>query len=312
MTSPLPVTVIVRCAGERTAGLCRELLTGQIPDEQITCIQETPFSRAVQRTFEIGLEAGRKWTLAIDADVLVHKSAVVDLLKIAEQLPDHVFEFEGQVFDRLFYGPRDGGPHVYRTSMLTKALTIACREETVHRPEFHVIKEMEAAGYPQVKHDIILGLHDFEQSYQDLYRKGFVHAQKHVAVLQYLEPMWRRLAEHEQDFVAAVHGMESGRKAGGIAHTDIRMFAQPFDECLQNMSLVEKPPIVALSPDAFDVDVLLSTLEPKPEFCRWDRNRRYGPPSQRFLRHLVGTIPYSIRQTVRRLLGLPVRPDIGQ
>jgi hypothetical protein len=297
-------TAIVRAAGERTQSLCAVLLEQQVSGPVIT-IEEAPFSRAVIRTFELGLKAGRKWTIAVDADVLVRPVAIREIAAVAEAADETVFEVQGRIFDRLFQGPRSGGLHLYRTSMLEAALEFANREEAVHRPEFHVIQAMEARGFPQLTFDTVLGLHDFEQSYHALYRKGFVHAQKHNDVVPFLERMWQRLAASDADFQAAILGLEAGRNVGGIARTDIRAFGDSIDTVLQQNGLNEKESLPDSATTCFNVERLLETVEPAPEFLEWEElelRRAKEAPLMRAAYRLFLTLPTPVQRIVRTLL----------
>ena len=50
--------VVIRSAGERTEELCRYLAAQQVPEENVVVIREHPFSRAVLKSFEVGLDFG--------------------------------------------------------------------------------------------------------------------------------------------------------------------------------------------------------------------------------------------------------------
>lgn len=270
------VTVVIRSCGERTSEFCQHLVEQQVSSQHVHLIEIAPFSDALVRTFEIGLDAGRAWTAAVDADVLVHPHAISTLMKAAERIDPRVFEFQANIFDKLFQGPRSGGIHLYRTELLAKALPYAQRREVVHRPEFHVIQQMETRGYPQQLFDFVVGLHDFEQYLCDYYRKGFVHAQKHADLLTFLEPMWSRLAVTDIDFQFVLTGMRAGLAAGGVATTN----KQHFDG-MGNEIEHEKTPITAAEFDSLSVENELAQLEPAREFVEWSNqvSRHSGVPT---------------------------------
>ena len=288
------VLIVVRSAGERTVEVCETLLSEQVASGNISRLCETPFSQAVIRTFEVGIEAGCKWTIAVDADVLVRPHAVEGIVSAAEREVDDTFELEGRIFDKLFYGPRSGGLHLYRTSLLEQAVEIARRLDVVHRPEFHVIQEMKSRGYRQKRIDDVFGLHDFEQYYRDLYRKGFVHAQKHADLLRLLGVMWARMEADDRDFRAVLLGMRAGLEVGGVAWTDVSVFDEVASEALREGGLVEKNAIGNASDGSIDVERVLASHVPSPEFKAWDRRRR--------MRDAAGTVYRMIPGTVRRKL----------
>lgn len=224
-----PVTFVVRSCGERTEAACVDSLAATGRDE-VRVIAERPFAKAVVRTFEVGREAGHRWTIAVDADVLLRPGAVDTLVAIAEAGPDHLFEAEGRLFDNFFRQPRWCGVHLYRTSLLGEALGLTDGAAENHRPETFVIGRMKAAGYAQIKDEAVLGLHDFGQTYADCYRKGFVHAQKHLVFAEAWVALWGRLAEHEREFAVALQGAEAGLAHAGVAATDAAFFERHFAE----------------------------------------------------------------------------------
>lgn len=305
------VTVVIRSAAERTVDLCRSLLLQQLPAEHLHCIQESPFSRAVTRTFELGLEANLPWTAAVDADVFVRPNAITQLVDAAEQAGPDVFEAQSDFFDKLFQGPRSGGIHLYRTSMLDQALEFSRREEVTHRPEFHVIQQMIGAGYRQQLFDFLIGIHDFDQYRRDYYRKGFVHAQKHASVLDFLEPMWQRHSEFDLDFKATLIGMAAGREAGGIAKTDIRAFDDSVTAQLAEHGLTEKPAINQSEHQSVDIEQQLANLETAPEFLEWQRHEQQAlRPHWRLrcrmaLGKTLAKFPSPIQNAVRGVLRRP-------
>lgn len=235
------VTVIIRTVGERTLDLCCHLVAQQVSEDHIFVISETPFSQAVKRTFEIGLEHNLPWTLAIDADILLRADAITELVRIAEQSSATTFEVQGQILDKLFGGPRPGGPHLFRTTLLSQALALIPADDSSGRPESYTIQQMAQRGNPWIQHHTILGLHDYEQYYHDLYRKAFVHAQKHRGlVLKQLEVLWQRLSQTDPDYQVASWGCRAGKIYDGELKIDIRHFPQEINALLQMQGWSEK------------------------------------------------------------------------
>lgn len=305
--------IVLRSAGERTVKLACDFACRQVGHENVTVIEEVPFSKAVVRTFEVGVGAGCPWTIGLDADVLLSPHAVETLVRIAEEEQCDVFEIEGRLFDKVFQGPRHCGLHLYRTSMLDQALSIANRCKIVHRPEFYVIQEMQALGYRQRKIDTVVGIHDFEQSYRDLYRKGFVHAQKHSDVLPFLQPMWERLAESDSEFQATILGLQAGRSVGGIARTDVRPFGESINALLQQNGLAEREPLVSSSTAEFDIELLLGSLEPAPEFQQWERSQRRQAKAARLMQvgfQAFQSLPLPVQHAIRVVLNRPVQDEV--
>src|SRR6476619_2803834 len=96
------VKVIIRSSGERTEAACKQIPAKQVRIENISVIHESPFSKAVEATFRLGTEADKKWTLAVDADILLTATAVQDIVKRAEKKSGKTFIYQGCVLDKLF------------------------------------------------------------------------------------------------------------------------------------------------------------------------------------------------------------------
>lgn len=164
----------------------------------------------MRRSFEIGLQEGRKWTLCVDADVLLRQDAILMLLLFAERQSTDVLEVQGMVFDKFFNMPRQAGNHLYRTSLLDKAMKCIPEEGVNIRPEGHMLHQMKKRGYPWVKMHYVVGLHDFEQYYSDVYRKNFVHARKHLEFAGHYLPHWKKMMQNDKDFEIAMTAFAEG------------------------------------------------------------------------------------------------------
>src|SRR6056297_1819677 len=117
------VIVIIRAAGERTEELCKKLILEQgIAEEYVKIIHEVPFSAALKKSYELGIESGKKWTFCVDADVLLRPHSVRKLTELADKQPENVCEIQGYMMDKFFGGIRRGGVHLYRSSLLPLVL----------------------------------------------------------------------------------------------------------------------------------------------------------------------------------------------
>ena len=212
------VTVIIRSVGERTTDLCRKLILSQgVNESNLTNVSVSPFSEALKKCYEIGIKEDRKWTLCVDADVLSSSIAVRDLVFKAESCADNVFEIQPLVCDWLFGGIRTAGVHLYRTSLLRNALDLVPQSDESLRPENHVLTKMSRLGYPYIVCDVLFGLHDFEQSYLDIYRKCYLHGKKHVRFTSLLVGYWQ--SQKTKDFDCAILGFSDGLKASKVIAT---------------------------------------------------------------------------------------------
>ncbi len=250
------VTVIIRSAGERTKDLCYQLLCQQVPREVIMVLDERPFTRALQRSFEIGIELGRPWTLCVDADTLVRRNFVENLLRWIRIAEHTTFKVQGDLFDKLLGIPRKAGHAHYRTTLLPKALDFIPVDCVSQRPETFVRDQMSSFGYPSLYKKRTIGLHDFEQYHRDIYRKSFVHAHKHAYRIPQLEPRWRQWADQDPDYQVAFWGLRDGRLFDGIVPLDVRRFPQDISSELHAAGLQEKKALERQD-DHWDVDSLL-------------------------------------------------------
>jgi hypothetical protein len=224
------VTVIIRSVGERTEGYCKSLLEKQVPVENIFIVHEVPFSASMRKSFEIGIEQNRKYTLCIDADVLVTNNAVEVLVKHAEEQDEKVCEVQAQVLDKFTGKARAAGNHLYRTSLLQEVLKRIPVEGVDIRPEYHTLCKMKEDGFPWVEFSDVIGLHDYEQSYKDIFRKTFIYAHKFSQFLPMLVEYWREKSKNDSDYVVALWGLSAG-----IAVTDdIRININKYPKKIYN------------------------------------------------------------------------------
>jgi len=209
------VTIIIRSVGERTEKLCKKLILDQgVPEKNLFIIREKPFSRAMRVGYQKGIDNGLKWTYCIDADILLKKGAVLEMFEIAEKQPEEVFTISGRMVDKFFNTARRVGNHLFRTSSLSSMIShIVPYEKEGIRPETDAKNKLIEKGGVEHKVKCIIGLHDFEQHYEDIARKTFVHANKHVEYLGEFVPYWKDNADNDEDFKVALIGLAEGLKS---------------------------------------------------------------------------------------------------
>lgn len=260
------VLIVIRSCGERTTEACRKLVLYQgIPPEQVVIVQEAPFTRALKRSFELGIERNLRWTLCVDADVLLRPGAIHQMLSLAEEQPDNVCETQGQMLDKLFATVRPGGVHLYRTSLLPQALALIPGEGENIRPEHGTLQRMKALGYPWVEVPYVVGLHDYEQYHRDIYRKCFVQAHKHAYHADKLLTIWRDGANEDPDFRTALIGFAAGIQHLGTVSIDVRqdLYRQGFEAT----GIAEKPPLASDGVSSERVEATIATWT-EPEVWR--------------------------------------------
>lgn len=215
------VLFAIRSAGERTEGLCRQALirAGANPDNVIT-IREAPFTKSLRASFQYGIDSGLDWLYCVDADVIVRDSAVSRYMKAALHLPMSMLGLQGMMLDKLTLSFRAGGVHLYRVAHLARAMECIPVEGKAIRPESSLIRAMGGTGHGWRVLPCVAGIHDFGQYQKDLFRKAYVHANKHMANIPRLLPIWRELARKDHDFVTAIAGLCAGLHDSGPIHID--------------------------------------------------------------------------------------------
>jgi hypothetical protein len=259
--------VIIRAAGENTEQLCYDIVVAQVGKENVQIIHETPFSKAVQRTFEIGIEKGKKWTLALDADVLLKSNAIQELVSWADKQEDYFFELQGRLLDKLFNTYRPGGPHLYRTKFLNYAMDFLEEGAKTHRPESFTYQKMADLGYHYYHHNSVYGIHDYFQSPKDIFRKAFFHAHKHRFLTEHFVSNWAKL-DDDSDYQVAIKGFLTGLKYDKQVQADVSFF-RDFSE--QNNINFDTNQDINL--DRIDVDKIIEEFESvhKDEMFNYER-----------------------------------------
>ncbi len=220
------VTVIIRSVGERTEELCKKLILDQgVKEENINVIHERPFSRAMKIGYQLGIDKELPLSFFVDADVLLHQSALTDMLIKIENLPENTLGISGELLDKLRGSKRTAGNHLFRTKYLPLLIDeIEPYKQENIRPESTVIKKMGKKGLQFFKNVRFIGLHDFEQHYHDIARKAFTHSKKHSFLLTEFVDFWSNKSKSDQDFKAALYGLSKGL----IHFDDVKINADDF------------------------------------------------------------------------------------
>lgn len=259
------ITIIIRSVRERTEQLCKKLLLDQgIPESQVTIVREVPFSASMKKSFEIGIESGKKWTLCVDADVLSRPDSVQKMIEHAEEQKKNISEVQGYMLDKFFGGVRRGGYHLYRSSLLPKVLECIPTEGTDIRPETRTLKEMAKRGYPRAVVPYIVGTHDDEQYNFDIYRKAFVQAVKHLDRADLLVSHWKKNAEEDQDFKVALTAFSDSIRYTGetFINSNQELYKKKFEEA----GFSEKE---ELKPDSISIQDI------EDRVSQWDTDEKY-------------------------------------
>jgi len=277
-------TAVVRSVGERTTDVCLHLLRQILPEENVHVICEVPFSRAVRRCFEIGIEQRHKWTLVIDADVLVRAAFVAEVLLFADRQQANTFVVQGLVHDKLFNLLRPAGNHLYRTKHLPLALALIPEEGSTLRPEATTIDHMVERGFLFFQKDFVVGLHDYGQHYMDIAKKCFVQSHKHDRFVRHALPRWQAWAERDPDFRAAIIGAEAGRQHRQTVYIDNSFLEARIAADESAATLGRKEPLEA---DAYDDAAVVNALRDALDAPDADHMQAIMFPPQRW-NHIYG------------------------
>ncbi|MCJ8330310.1 MAG: hypothetical protein MJH11_10035 [Lentisphaeria bacterium] len=251
-------TIVIRSVGERTVDLCEQNLRDLGFTKIIRVENVKPLCDCLRKAMEIGIEENRKWTLNLDADVLVRARGLHELLKLGQSTPEDVFAIQAQVLCKFFGEIRDAGNHLYRTEYIKHALNFIPKQFDAIRPESDMINAMNEAGYLSMKQNpITLGLHDFEQYYCDIYRKAFIHAFKHKRYYFKLIPFWRSKVDSDPDYHIALKGFSDAIMHLGDVSINKDQQQKQAEIAINELSLKEKDSLSCL----IDVDDVINNFD---------------------------------------------------
>jgi hypothetical protein len=241
------VCLVVRAAGERTEELCINLLQTQAPALAVKVVRERPFARALHRSIEHAVETRARWTLFVDADVLVGEHALAQIGAELRSAPADFYMMNFLVLDRGFCGPAYAGIHAFQTHLFSKALQFIDLAYKDQRPETRLCKEMAGLGHPTMLSKSLVALHDYEQYFGDLYRKMFVRAVKYRTQIEYMTETFREHYFEHDDFRAMMWGLIDGvfsvHTGTTYASLDTEVYREKSLQALRLAGLVEKNPI---------------------------------------------------------------------
>ena len=178
------LTVVIRTNEERTIELIHQTVSDQVPAENIRVINEKPFFKAVQKTFEIGSQNDSPYLLALDGDILLFPEAVQYMIYEAGKYKrDDFFRIDFPIFDK-FRG-RATGVHFYNNRYARKFLDFLDTREhgtAFLRPEFENVEAFSkkySLSYQNIPH-FIVAKHDYFQYYRDIFNKYILRRKRGI------------------------------------------------------------------------------------------------------------------------------------
>ena len=291
------ITVVLRSSGERTVPVTWNLLGSQVSEDQLIEINEVPNSRALRVAYQIALEKNREWILLIDGDILPFRSMIDRMLQIAENIDKRVFCIQCNNLDKMMRYPRPSGIHMYRTSLIEKALNYIPKENRTMRPESTTMSRMEQNGYPTLFVNEVLALHDFEQYYKDFYRKGYFCAHKFTDEIPYLKRIWKQLESENKDYKVLLEGLERGQSYNGLVVSNVDNFEElNIPQLLIEMGISEKKALDASQIDFEYIDEIFNKFTIPVEyynsiiFSKLNSKKDTIPPVKRRFLQLKGKL----------------------
>jgi len=244
---PNDVSLIIRAAGERTEEACRRLAERQVGAGNVVVLHEKPFSRAVMRSLEVGIEAGRPWTVLLDADILLAPGDVDAIVARIADTPDDTYLVLGRTLCKFHGGSIPGGLKAVRTSLLDEALATTRAQEGSLLPEAALNHAMAARGNALARVPDIWGIHDYEQSYRHIFLKMVARARKSSREAPMLLARAEELSGSDPDFRVAAWGLRVGLAAAGDPGApreyDWENDFPEFELMLKEAGLSPKPPL---------------------------------------------------------------------
>jgi len=256
--------VVVRSARERTIESCKNLLLEIFAKSDVIVISEVPFSKAVEKSFEIGISSGKEWLACIDADVLISKEQTLRFLNYAMNTNSNFYCIQSLIFDNFFSIIRPSGIHLYRIKHCILAKKFIRKEDLFLRPESFLKKEMALIGYPTQQASIVIGIHDYEQYYADIYRKCFLQAHKHRPYVEAILPYWRNQAKENFDFQMAIYGSASGKVFSGKIEVSKTFLKEEIVELMSVKGIKEKDTLLVFNEGLIDEIIAKGMDNPIP------------------------------------------------
>lgn len=241
----LKAEIVVRAAGERSLPLCLQSIKDQ--DATYTLIQETPFIKAIAKTFEIGAGSSADLLISVDADTILNKNSIdamcIETEAILKEVPN-LLMVDFPLIDK-FRGTCLGGCHVYVNKYskqiyeFFKQLEYDPKET---RPEKNnIIKFKEQHGLKNTSHHLPVGLHDYEQYYSHIYTKYYRRAVRQKEYIpEIIQLILERRMQHQDDldFAVALFGLHEGE-----GKTEVVTDAKQYPRIEDLIGIPEKPPL---------------------------------------------------------------------
>ena len=151
---------------------------------------------------------------------------------------------------------------------------------------------MAALGFPSLITQTVFGIHDYQQYYADIYRKAFIHANKHTDRIGDFIPMWKAQSPQDCDYLIALRGFYDGLMSLTEARIDRRDYIKFERRALEELGLQEKSAPKVGQIDFLFVESVLEQAGTTPLNTSITRTRIQQLKDFYYRLHLFRLIPY--------------------
>lgn len=220
------LTIIIRASGESTVSSLEKQLNNQVKAEDYLHIMDelVGFEEKLKNGFDLALSINNDFSVFIDGDILLQDNALKRIREMIPLLRDGDLGFGLRLWDQFYDSPKYRGLHVYRTSLLSKALDYIPDSGETLRPESFMKKRMWKLGHPW-RNDIsryVVGIHDYYQKPSDIYYKFLIRSKRSQEDITLLKSKFRDQTNNN-DFKIALRGLEDGVKLDTVVN-DKRLY----------------------------------------------------------------------------------------
>lgn len=195
----MKIKAVIPTLGERTEGLCAELIGRQV--DSVELVRGLGRWEAIYESWRLGLDADV--LVLLPSDMLVRPGVVQQLI---EKLENHkVDRVSGQCVSK-FRGPGAGGVGVYNTECLPRLMRIS---KTLYRNSIRPESDPVVKHLNYVVSTIDTGLHEYELDYREIYDRYLYQKIKHTSIVKRMKPLYQQRARTDADYkavLAAVNG----------------------------------------------------------------------------------------------------------
>ncbi len=169
---------------------------------------------------------------------------------------------------------------------------------------------MRQASFVDVQLPTIVGIHDYEQFYADIFRKCFLHFHKHDWLRDLFTQRWNSLSLEDDDYRVALSAFQSGASHSGEVFVDKRFAQDEFDAAAARLGLAEKTTLAVQNCGSqvvqAEIQRLLSATDPDTvqEQARVNHDYFVNP----LLLAKTRRTKRSLKSRIKRMIGKLSRP----